>query len=958
MSELEITERSLYPALKKGLEQKGFASITEIRSGDKQVDILVKKGSESFLIEVKVGNPQKKLLEGLSQAMRYSRIYETNQIMVINYPPEIRSCDPEELDETVLTAEVNVAVFTEYMNEICKTPVYKLFDELASRIEKKSRGEISLRNVIKVISEAINEIKVTLRKISEQDIEKLVNLITGRFDLFMALSELRDESEVEDVAIDLISYIITNQILFYHIYSKKSGKVPELEHINSLSELIAHFDIITDINFKVIYQIDLLSILPENDEIRESLNKIIHILKLARPEKVKHDLMGRLFHDLLPPETRRILAAFYTNPIAADILAGLSIQRWYDKVIDPACGSGTLLVASYKVKEKKKGCHSQKVHRKFVEKDITGLDLMPFAAHLTAVNLSSQSIKTTTEKLRVGIMDSLSLSKKLYKKETCKISSFTKEVQSTFNSFNPRQVSLYKYSTSYSSGAVTADGKKYAQFKIKRRSFDACIANPPFSDREKMPDSYLSVLRSYNTLTEICGSQVNLWGYFFALCEYLVKNGGYIGFVIPINIFRGKATEKIREHLIKNYTIEYIIKAGKNVAFSENARFRDILLIARKKEPHDWDKVRFVILNENLHELTFRDAENIVKYIKGETFTAGKDLDVIDYDYKLIKDNNDNLMPLFGLSNTLSGNVLGEFQSIIKKKIGHILRKLKRTEIKEGFHASPAGISQMAFITNKFGNNRLKHAFLVLKDDKKDFTYFYIKNWPEKVFKTKKDDLRPALRTITDINRFDITETMDYIISKEFEGWRNVLKLSKFKKKDRFTYKIIKDKMKNKWTNMVTARRFRPNSKNTSLFAFYSDKKFVAPHTFKYILMEGTDAKINTLCLNSVLGIINLLLLREQTTEAYTDIMESDLILFDVVNTELLTEEQILQLLELYDELKQYEFPSLIDQFEKECEERVKLDTKFLEILGLKRELIGELLPRVYRCITKELKTN
>lgn len=199
---------------------------------------------------------------------------------------------------------------------------------------------------------------------------------------------------------------------------------------------------------------------------------------------------------------------------------------------------------------------------------------------------------------------------------------------------------------------------------------------------------------------------------------------------------------------------------------------------------------------------------------------------------------------------------------------------------------------------------------------------------------------------------------MDYIISKEFEGWRNVLKLSKFKKKDRFTYKIIKDKMKNKWTNMVTARRFRPNSKNTSLFAFYSDKKFVAPHTFKYILMEGTDAKINTLCLNSVLGIINLLLLREQTTEAYTDIMESDLILFDVVNTELLTEEQILQLLELYDELKQYEFPSLIDQFEKECEERVKLDTKFLEILGLKRELIGELLPRVYRCITKELKTN
>lgn len=38
---------------------------------------------------------------------------------------------------------------------------------------------------------------------------------------------------------------------------------------------------------------------------------------------------------------------------------------------------------------------------------------MPFAAHLTAINLFSQSIDTTTDKLRVGVMDSLSLSKKL-----------------------------------------------------------------------------------------------------------------------------------------------------------------------------------------------------------------------------------------------------------------------------------------------------------------------------------------------------------------------------------------------------------------------------------------------------------------------------------------------------------------------------------------------------------------
>ena len=52
-------------------------------------------------------------------------------------------------------------------------------------------------------------------------------------------------------------------------------------------------------------------------------------------------------------------------------------------------------------------------------------------------------------------------------------------------------------------------------------------------------------------LTEKCGSQINLWGYFLALADDLIKDGGKIGAVIPINIARGKATEKIRNYIIK-----------------------------------------------------------------------------------------------------------------------------------------------------------------------------------------------------------------------------------------------------------------------------------------------------------------------------------------------------------------------------------------------------------------------
>ena len=958
MTDGKITERTLYPPINRFLQELGFHSLSEIKHKAGQLDILAKIGSDVFIIEIKIGDKSKKLIEGLSQAIRYSKDYHTHNIIVFNYPTEVRSALVDDIDYLALNVPVNTAVFTEYLNYHKDISVSDLLSLLKSKIDSKTT-EISLNTVIQIISESIQEINSTLKKISEEDMEKLITLITGKFDLFMALSELKKEDEVKDMAINIIGYLIVNQILFYHVYSKKSGLIPELTEIKYLRDLIGQFEKITDINYKVIYQIDLLSKLPENEEITESLNKIIQIFKIAKPEYIEHDLLGRLFHDLLPHETRKILAAFYTNPIAAEMLAELIIERPDSLIIDPACGSGTLLVSAYRRKKylNRDISNVSELHKNFVENDISGLDIMPFAAHLTAVNLSSQSIESTTDKLRVGVMDSLSLSEKLKKHRVYTLQSFSRELQTTLRLFEPTQRRLTGYLASDSTGAVTADGDS-AEVKINRNSFDVCIANPPFSDREKMPNSYLDVLETYKELNTVCGSQVNLWGYFLALSDKLVKKDGTIGFVIPINIFRGKATEKIRDHLLNNYQIKYIIKTGKNIAFSENASFRDILFIAKRKKPTKKTKTRFVIINEDLHDFNnFEEAQNVVKYIKGESFTAGKDLDIIDYDIDLLLKNKANLMPLFGLMRTKSGETLGNFNAIIQDKFGSILRKLNSSEISEGFHASPAGVSDMSFITKPYGENRLKFAFLIVKDDSDDdYVEAYIKGLPDKSFKIDKSILKPAFRTLTDINTIDITEKMDYIITDEFDGYDFVLELSKFKDKPNFNYDIIKRKMENRWTYMVTARRFRPNSDNTSLFAFCSEEKFISPHTFKNIYLDHDSAKINSLYLNSVMGILNLILLKEQTTESYTDIMQSDLVLFDIIDVNLITDEQKERLLKLYDKIREYNFPSLTQQFGNHFEGRVKLDSELLEILGFDRSAVEELLPEVYDAIEFELK--
>lgn len=954
-----ITERSLYPPLDGYLKELGFNSASEIKDTEGQLDILAIKEEEKYIIEIKIGDPQEKIIQGLAQALQYAKDNNTNNVIVINYPDSIRTEDIENLDTKALTTITNTFSSTTYLTESKDTTPKELFDELNNLILlKRKTDNVDVNLVIRAISESTIQINNTLRNLTKEDIDNLIKLITGKLDLFLALSELKKEEEIQNMTLNLISYLLVNQMLFYHVFSKKSHRVPELRKIKSLYDLKLQFKNITKIDYKSIYQIDVLSRLPENIKIIESLNVIIDVFQIVKPELVEHDLIGRLFHDLLPHETRKILAAFYTNPIAADILAGLCINKATDKIIDPACGSGTLLVSAYKEKERldEGNTNKNKLHHYFVEEEITGIDIMPFAAHLTAINLSSMNIETPTDNLNVGVMDSLSLSNKIKGKKIYKMEEFSRELQTTIDLFgkSTNKTRLSGYTSSQSEGAVTANSKG-SGFKIRKNSFDSVIANPPFSDREKMPNDYLKHLNSYTELTDKCGSQVNLWGYFLALNEILLKSNGVFGFIIPINIFRGMATQKIREYLLENYTIQYVVKTGKNTAFSENASLRDIIIVAKKKKPKASNKFKFIILNEDLHDLTFLDAINISKYIRGELITTGLNIDIIEHRHEVLFDNIDNLMPIFGLMSTKSGKILGDFNRLIQKRIGHLIKKMDKKIALEGFRPVPAGSSDLLFITNNFKENRTKKAFLTLQDTTEDTIIAKLKDLPDKKFIFKKDILINSMRTGTDVNTINIENKLDYMITKQTEDYNLLLSLSKVKNKEKWNYEKYYKEIDNKWTYMITSRRFRPNSKNTFLFAFYSEIPFVPNNLFKIIKMEETEAKINTLFLNSVVGILNLILLKEQTTESYTDIQQGDLKNFDIIDITKLDERTIEDLLDLYDELRNNEFKSLITQFKEQTKNRVKLDTKILTILGCDRTEIEQILPEVYEAISYEL---
>ena len=121
----------------------------------------------------------------------------------------------------------------------------------------------------------------------------------------------------------------------------------------------------------------------------------------------RHDIAGRIFHRLL--KTRKFLATNYTTISAAVLLASLAFDRdaepwstvtWKDpeeiaklRIADPACGSGTLLMAAVQEVLKAHRRQAERAEepetvRLLLEKTMHGYDVVPAAIHLTAATLA------------------------------------------------------------------------------------------------------------------------------------------------------------------------------------------------------------------------------------------------------------------------------------------------------------------------------------------------------------------------------------------------------------------------------------------------------------------------------------------------------------------------------------------------------------------------------------------
>lgn len=972
-----IKEDSLYPPLVEYLKRIGFKSISQMRAGNGFVDIACFFETLKFIIEIKIeaGNSKwKSLLDGAAQAWNYSRLTNACGYVVIEYPLSVRnplSTEPDVIDHLAIHSMVNVFILLDFWTgkyEKIK-PVdlfYELKDKANNYLASKQK-DVSLDFAVETIREAILTISGSLRQVVGT-IDDLIDTVVGRFDLFLALAE-ESKQAARVAAIDLSAYLLVNQILFYHVYSSLTQKIVDFDedNIRSISDLKRYFKNITDINYKAIYSVEIISNLPDNDIIIDEIRKVIQAIKAIRAPSIRHDLIGRVYHESLPYETRKRLATFYTKPIAGELLAGLSIDRWDQTTIDPACGSGTLLVAAYRRKEQlfSKTIENSlinfedkvKLHDKFTQNDITGIDIMPFSCHLTAVNLSTQNPTITTNRLRVAAMDSLTLDELLNSKEFLNkgiyMKPFSRVVQQSFNDSKVVRQTFFSREGSIvtSNGSVGPEGVG-EEFLLHQ--LDVVLMNPPFSDRDKMPKNYRNRLKRLKWLSLLCGNQVNLWGYFLSLSSYLLKNGGTLGAIIPINFLRGGATQKIRDYLVDHFHLKYIIKSIPDVAFSEAADFRDILLIAEKKEPKSSEETGFVFLKKSMQTYNVTTIDNLVTKIKDLKKETNFEDDEIILNWITnddLKKNRNNLMSLLTFSASQTRNLAASLLSELSKN--QKITTIDPGILKPAFTYRPSGLTQNVFITRAIDESRIERAFLIFEGDVNGAIAARIKG-VDKVLHFNRQTVLPALRTLTGVDTMDLDGKLDYVLIEPSRDSEFVLNLSKWKS-DKLDWKHLKKNALNERACLIIPRRIRLNSKNSKLLSFASEEPIV-PGPLTWIVNVNVE-RIPALCLyfNSVLTLLEFLTYKSETTEEFYEMMKRDWSLVHVFNFDALSDKDTKILNSTYAKLKKIRFPSIIDQLKEKFWARVELDKVVLKVLGFEDNNIDKILSELYDKIYTEI---
>lgn len=414
---------------------------------------------------------------------------------------------------------------------------------------------------------------------------------------------------------------LVNAMIFQQVLSATDERVATVARTVSAPSVADAFLevwelVLREINYIPIFQLacDIMRELIGMPDLDKALQHLARAAVRVTSQRaaLRHDLMGRIYHRLLVDA--KFLGACYTTVPAATILLKLALEPdhspldWSDieairrlRIADLACGTGTLLKSSLQAvvdnhirarAERQLAPDLPDVHRVLVEEVIIGLDVVPFAIHLTAsaLALHEPEVKFNTMTLRT-----LPLGKSDLQAGDSPIRLGSLEL------LTDHEISVQ----ADLSGSITGPDRMTHTERVPRAirvpELDLCVMNPPFTrsvggnllfgsvpqpHRRKMQAKLQANLRKTTLGRGVV--QANITGglgtVFAAIGHSLVKPGGHLALVLPRALLSGIAWQPTRILLGKDCHVRYVIVSHEpdRWNFSENTELSECMIVAKR----------------------------------------------------------------------------------------------------------------------------------------------------------------------------------------------------------------------------------------------------------------------------------------------------------------------------------------------------------------------------------------
>jgi hypothetical protein len=320
-----------------------------------------------------------------------------------------------------------------------------------------------------------------------------------------------------------------------------------------------------------------------------------------------HDLTGAVFQRLIID--RKFLAAYYTMPSAASLLAGLAIKPeitpggrlWSDaegikvlRIADFACGTGTLLSTTYRrigQLYELAGGDAASLHAELMATGIVGCDILPAAAHLTASMLSG--VHPATKYTQSSIMTVA------YGKQADGAIAL-----GSLDLLDPQRKVEVLDITAKAIGGM-GESERETWLALPDASFDLVVMNPPFTratshegKKRNIPNPMFAAFRSsaeeqrlMSNATKRLTAGTSAHGnageasIFLVLADRKLKEGGMLALVMPLSLMSGDSWEESRAYLAKNYSSLVIVSisgVGGVLSFSADTDMAECLIVGHK----------------------------------------------------------------------------------------------------------------------------------------------------------------------------------------------------------------------------------------------------------------------------------------------------------------------------------------------------------------------------------------